>query len=205
MALIKVEKAHDIAVGRPTVTRDDLIRQLTSSDVAERRAAVRELSTMADCPGLLFQHLADEKNNNVRSLIFVELINHKSSAVAGDLLCLLASEDANLRGGAIEALQEMPDEMAPHVESMLVDPDSDVRIGVVAILAALRHPKVPTWLQEVIEHDPHVNVCAAAIDALAEVGEPRAIPALAALARRFPDIAFVQFAVDAARRRILGR
>jgi len=99
----------------------------------------------------------------------------------------------------------MPNELAPHVEGMLVDPDSDVRIGVVAILAALRHPKVPIWLQEVIERDPHVNVCAAAIDALAEVGEPQSLPALAALAERFRDIAFVQFAVEAASRRILGR
>jgi len=205
MALIKADTLPVALVPSPAVTRSDLIGQLRSSDAADRRAAVRGLAAFPDCAGVLYENLTVEQNNSVRSLIFVELINHKSSAVAGDLLCLLASEDANLRGGAIEALQEMPDEMAPHVEAMLVDPDSDVRIGVVAILAALRHPKVPNWLQGVIERDPHVNVCAAAIDALAEVGEPQSIPALAALARRFHDVAFVQFAVDAARRRILGR
>jgi HEAT repeat protein len=118
---------------------------------------------------------------------------------------MLCSEDANLRGGAIEALQEMPEQVAPHIESMLADPDSDVRIGVVAILAALRHPKVPGWLQAVVVTDPHVNVCAAAIDALAEVGEPEVIPDLRALAKRFAEVAFIQFAVDAASRRILGR
>jgi HEAT repeat protein len=205
MALIKVDDAPATLVGTPAMTRGTLIAQLKSSDVADRRAAVRGLAVFPDSTGVLYANLTLEKNTSVRSLIFVELINHKSSSVAADLLCLLASEDANLRGGAIEALQEMPDEMAPHVEAMLADPDSDVRIGVVAILAALRHPKVPIWLQGVIERDPHVNVCAAAIDALAEVGEPQSIPALAALARRFRDVAFVQFAVDAASRRILGR
>ncbi len=205
MALIKAEKVSGQPAGAPAMARDDLMERLKSSDVGERRAAVRGLAAFPDSTVLLYQHLTVEKSNNVRSLVFVELINHKSLSVAGDLLCLLASEDANLRGGAIEALQEMPDEMAPHVEAMLVDSDSDVRLGVVAILAALRHPKVPIWLVEVIECDPHVNVCAAAVDALAEVGEPQSIPALAALARRFRDIAFIQFAVDAASRRILGR
>jgi len=204
MAFIKVGNSA-ASIITPVVARDHLIELLKSPDVSERRAAVRGLAAFPDSMVFLYEHLAVETNNSVRSLVFVELINHKSFAVAGDLLCLLASEDANLRGGAIEALQEMPDEMAPHVEAMLVDPDSDVRIGVVAILAALRHPKVPIWLQEVIERDPHVNVCAAAIDALAEVGEPRSIPALIALAKRFRDIAFIQFAVAAATRRISGR
>jgi hypothetical protein len=55
------------------------------------------------------------------------------------------------------------------------------------------------------DHRPHVNVCAEALDALAEVGEPDAIPALETLADRFPDVAFIKFAVDAAIRRIRGR
>jgi len=64
---------------------------------------------------------------------------------------------------------------------------------------------VPEWLRQVVVTDPHVNVCAAALDALAEVGEPSAIPTLEVLAERFPDVAFIKFAVDAAIRRIRGR
>ena len=118
---------------------------------------------------------------------------------------LLGSEDANLRNGAIEALQQMPDEVAPHVEAMLADPDSDVRIFAVDVLSALPHPMVPEWLRRVVTLDPHVNVCAAALDALAEAGQPEVIPALEELADRFSDVAFIQFAVDAAIRRIRGR
>ena len=109
---------------------------------------------------------------SVRSIILTGLIVNKSPAVVAGLLPLLGSEDANLRNGAIEALQQMPDEVAPHVEAMLADPDSDVRILAVNVLSALPHPMVPEWLRRVVTTDPHVNVCAAALDALAEVGEP---------------------------------
>ena len=118
---------------------------------------------------------------------------------------MLRSEDANLRNGAIEALQQMPDEVAPHVETILAHPDSDVRIFAVDVLSALPHPMVPEWLRRVVTLDPHVNVCAAALDALAEAGQPDVIPALEALADRFPDVAFMRFAADAAIRRIRGR
>ena len=52
---------------------------------------------------------------------------------------------------------------------------------------------------------PSVHLCAAALDALAEAGEPDAIPALEGLAERFWDVAFIRFAVDAAVRRVRGR
>jgi HEAT repeat protein len=149
-------------------------------------------------------HLVGERSLSVRSVIFSGLIANRSPAVVAGLLPLLGSEDANLRNGAIEALQEMPDEVAPHVEAMLADPDDDVRILAVNVVSALPHPMVPEWLRRVVTSDPHVNVCAAALDALAEVGEPEAIPALEALADRFPDVAFIRFAVDAAVRRIQG-
>ena len=48
------------------------------------------------------------------------------------------------------------------------------------------HPEAPLLAAEVVARDPHVNVCAAAVDGLAEVGDGGAIPALEALAERFP-------------------
>ena len=160
---------------------------------------------MPDAVPALCAHLATEQALSVRSIILTGLIVHKSAAVVLGLLPLLGSEDANLRNGAIEALQQMPDEVAPHVEAMLVDPDSDVRIFAVDVLAALPHPMVPEWLRRVVTLDPHVNVCAAALDALSEAGQPEVIPTLEKLADRFAELAFIQFAVDAAVRRIRGR
>lgn len=185
--------------------REQWIADLASEDAPTRRRAARALSTLQDAVPILCRHIVTERNLSVRSIILTGLIVHRSMAAVDGLLPLLGSEDANLRNGAIEALQQMPDEVAPRVESMLADADSDVRIFAIDVLAALPHPMVPTWLRRVVMFDPHVNVCAEALDALTEVGDPDAIPELLALPDRFPDVAFIRFAVDAAVRRILGR
>ena len=185
--------------------REQWVADLASDDSSIRRRAAQALSRMPDAVARICAHLANERSLSVRSIILTGLIVHKSPAVVLGLLPLLGSEDANLRNGAIEALQQMPDEVAPHMEAMLADPNSDVRIFAVDVLSALPHPMVPEWLRRVVTLDPHVNVCAAALDALAEAGQPEVIPALEELADRFPDVAFIQFAVDAAIRRIRGR
>lgn len=185
-------------------SREQWAADLASDDASVRRQAARTLSAMPDAVPMLCTHLANEPNLSVRSIVFTGLIVRSSPAVVEGLLPLLSSDDAGLRNGATEALQEMPDAVAPHVEAMLNDPDSDVRIFAVNVLSALPHPMVPEWLRRVVTLDPHVNVCAAALDALAEAGEPDTIPALEALADRFPDVAFISFAVDAAIRRIRG-
>ena len=185
--------------------QEQWIADLASDDISMRRRAAQALARIPDAVAVLCAHLANEQSLSVRSIILTGLIVHKSPAVVRGLLPLLGSEDANLRNGAIEALQQMPDEVAPHVEAMLADPDSDIRIFAVDVLSALPHPMVPEWLRRVVTLDPHVNVCAAALDALAEAGQPEVIPALEKLADRFSDVAFIQFAVDAAIRRIRGR
>ncbi len=180
------------------------VTDLASPDPAVRRRRIRALLARPGTVAVLSAHLAREQNLSVRSLILTGLIANRSPEVAAALLPLLNSEDANLRCGAIEALQEMPDEVAPHVESLLADPDSDIRIFAVNLVAVLAHPRVPAWLHQVVTTDPHVNVCAAALDALSEVGEPECIPAVQSLLTRFPDVAFITFAVDVAIRRIRG-
>jgi HEAT repeat protein len=185
--------------------QEQWVADLASDDTSMRRRAAQALARMPDTVTMLCAHLANEQNLSVRSIILTGLIVHKSPIVVRRLLPLLGSEDANLRNSAIEALQQMPDEVAPHMEAMLADPNSDVRIFAVHVLSALPHPMVPEWLRRVVTLDRHVNVCAAALDALAEAGQPEVIPALEDLADRFADVAFIQFAVDAAIRRIRGR
>lgn len=200
-AIAQIEEARDDA----PADRERLVAGLASGDTATRRRAARALTAMPDAVAVVCSHFANEHNLSVRSIILTGLIVNKSSAVVDGLLPLLRSEDANLRNSAIEALQQMPDEVAPRVETMLADPDSDVRIFAINVLAALPHPMVPEWLRRVVTLDTHVNVCAAALDALAEVGEPDVIADVEALADRFSDVAFIKFAVDAAVRRIRGR
>ncbi len=96
----------------------------------------------------------------------------------------------------------MPGEIAPYMEALLEDPESDVRIFAVNILSVLPNARAPEWLNKVILEDAHVNVCAAAVDCLAEVGTPASIPALKALRLRFGDQPFMTFAIDAVLKRI---
>ncbi|CAA2156627.1 hypothetical protein MBRA_02071 [Methylobacterium brachiatum] len=177
---------------------------LAAPEAGERRRAARELGAFPEAGPLLCAHLAREPAASVRAVILTTLIRLKSPAVVEGLLPLLRSEDSALRNAAIEALQEMPMEVEPHVADLLADPDSDVRILAVNMLSLLPHPKAPDWLAEVVAREAHINVCAAAIDGLAEIGNERAIAPLQALAARFPEVPFIRFAAAAAIRRIGG-
>lgn len=96
----------------------------------------------------------------------------------------------------------MGDDIVPEIEMLLDDPDSDIRIFAVNIVHSLRSPRAPDIALKVIEADTHVNVCAAAVDVLAEIGRPDMADALRAVAIRFPDQPFLAFAVRAALKRI---
>lgn len=142
---------------------------------------------------------------NVQEIVQVpESIIHvpySASHVLG-VMTLRNREDAALRNEAIEAMKQLPDEVAPIMHELLADPVSDVRIFAVNILESLRHPEVEAWLIEVIEKDPHVNVCAAALDLLSEVGTEAALQALPRLKTRFADEPYIHFAADLALKRI---
>jgi hypothetical protein len=61
---------------------------------------------------------------------------------------------------------------------------------------------VEAWLIAVIERDPHLNVCATAVDLLGEVGADAAREPLARLKARYADEPYIQFAADLALKRI---
>jgi HEAT repeat protein len=116
----------------------------------------------------------------------------------------LRSDDAALRYEAIEALAKMPAAIAPIIRGLLCDPDPDARIFAVNIIESLHHPDVEAWLIQVIENDPHVNVCATAIDLLSEIGTEAALEPLERLNIRFAHEPYIRFAADIALKRIRG-
>lgn len=179
-------------------TATDLRAQLLQGDADARRAAAQALAADPATTALLAQCLAEDTDAGVRDALFGALAQHPGDAVVRAVLPLLRSADAALRNGVIALLQQMPDAVAPHVHRMLDDPSADVRIFTVNILESLRHPAVKDWLAGLLEAEPHVNVCAAAIDVLAEVGDATCIPVLQATKARFADDVFIGFAVDVA-------
>ena len=107
-----------------------------------------------------------------------------------------------MRNEAIETFKQMGSEADPILHSLLADPDPDVRIFVVNTLDSERRPEAEIWLIEVIEHDSHVNVCAAALDLLCEVASEASVDPLIRLKARFASEPYIQFAADLALKRI---
>jgi HEAT repeat protein len=176
--------------------------QLHDPSPAARRWAARDLADCSDSSVALVDRLEREEDRSVREIILTTLTKlGDEEAVAGLVNCL-RSEDASLRNEAIEAMKLLPDEVAPIMGQLLKDPDPDVRIFAVNVLESLRHEEVEKWLREVIEQDAHVNVCAAAVDLLSEIGTLYSLEALKNMMARFPDEPFIRFATDLALKRI---
>lgn len=184
--------------------REGLIEQLADERPVARRRAARELAGDDGAVDALCDALERETDEGCRHAQLTAMLMCAGQRVHERLLPLLRSEDAGLRNGAIEVLQDMPRLAGEYMDNLLADPDSDVRIFAVNILASLAHERVGEWLQQVLRNDDHVNVCAAAVDVLAEVGDADSLAALESVKDRFREEPFMRFAVETAERRISG-
>lgn len=201
MAFVKATAAAP-APPAPTESTDRLFELLAGDDVAERRHAARALSRDPGAAPALAARLEHERDPFVRDAVFGSLVKIGGVQTAGLVGALLRSEDAALRGGAVEALKQMRDDAVPLLDTLLSDSDPDIRILVVEVTRAWPGPIAIPRLLRVIENDPHVNVCGAAVDVVTEVGTKELLPALAALRARFASDQFLIFAVDVACSRI---
>lgn len=180
----------------------DLLASLESDDPAARRWAARDLVNFQDVAASLVNRLKREGDLSVREVILTTLTRLGDSTAVAGLVDCLRSEEAALRNEAIEAMKQLPDEVAPIIHELLADSDPDVRIFAVNILESLCHPDVESWLIEVIETELNVNVCGTALDLLSEVGTDAALEPLARFKARFSDEPYIQFAADLALSRI---
>ena len=163
---------------------------------------MRDLTSHPQAAAALGAQLLVERDAAVREAIFLALGTMASDEAVSALLPLLRSEDARLRNGAIEVLSGLPKVVGPRISALLLDADVDVRIFTVNLLGELRHEQVTQWLQQVLLSDREVNVVAAAIEVMAETGQPEHIDALRETRRRFADDPFIGFAADVAIERI---
>lgn len=204
MALKKTSSSATTATDERSRERDpaSLIAALDDPDPRTRRWAARDLAAQPQACAALVARLPLEHEPSVLEVMLTSLtVIGDHDAITGLTDCL-RSDDPKLRNAAIEAMKQLPEEVAPMMTQLLEDADPDVRIFAVNILESLRHPQVEDWLIRVIGADAHVNVCATAVDLLGEVGSERAVPALHALKERFGDEPYIQFAADLALRRV---
>jgi HEAT repeat protein len=160
---------------------------------------------LPDALPLLTQALSRERVPRVREALFTALARIGSSESAGVALPYLRSDDASQRTAALDALRAMPAAAVGHLPQLLRDTDADVRLLACEIARALPADAASRILGELIEREVSTNVCAAAVDVLAEAGNVASLPVLARCAARFPDDPFLSFAIKVARDQIGSR
>ena len=156
--------------------------------------------TLPDALPLLTEALSKERVPRVREAIFTALAKIGSPDSAAVALPYMRSDDAAERTAALDALRAMPTAAAVHLPRLLKDADPDVRLLACEIARALPADDASRVLGELIEREDNANVCAAAVEVLAETGNVASLPILARCAARFPDDPFLTFAVKIATR-----
>jgi HEAT repeat protein len=184
---------------------DTVRSRLADPDAATRRWAARDAAMMPEASAALAARLREEGEPSVRKVILTSLTRiGDRNAITSLVQCLRCEDDARLRGDAIEAFKALPGAVSEIVTELLGDADSDVRIQAISMLEVVQDPRVEAWLIEIIEHDPVLNVCAAALNLLTEIGTCAASAALTRLQARYPEEPYIRFATDLAFRRIAG-
>lgn len=195
----------DPPAGAPPKTPGQVIADLASGSADRRWAAARSAASEPGGIEALGRALAVEANPRVRDAILTALARTGSAEAVDAVLPHLRSDNASLRTAALDTLRAMPRALAPHLAGLLRDQDSDVRL-LACDLA--RNPAIAgsaDLLCDLLAREPSANVCAAAVEVLAEIGEEGALPALAQCATRFPADPFLAFAVEIATQRILSQ
>jgi HEAT repeat protein len=200
MPLVRKPSPQAATVSPPNMA--NLAVTLSEGSDDERWNAARAAAEAPDGLVMLSEAISRESNPRVREAIFTSLARIRTPQSAEAVLQYLRSDDSNLRTGALDALRAMPDAVAEYIPRLLKDDDVDVRL--LACELARNQPAADAgrMLGEVLATERESNVCAAAIEVLAEAGGPELLPRLAECAARFPNDPFLAFAVKLAGERI---
>jgi HEAT repeat protein len=202
MPLIKGKsiRPSDAATGRDAGQAD--IAAAMSGTVDERWAAARAAANEPAGQDILGRALATETVSRVREAIFTALARIGTPASAAVVVAYVGSDDPEMRTGALDALRAMPEATALHLPALLRDDDPDVRL--LACELARNQPTeiANALLSSLLANETQANVCAAAVEVLAETGDHAILPVLQRCAMRFPDDPFLAFAIGLASDRI---
>lgn len=176
----------------------DVRARLRDPDAEERWSAVRQLGGKPGSAALLAEALAQEGDPRVREAIFTALAQDGGRGAVATIVLFLRSPEAALRTGALDAFATLPEAIANNIAELFADPDPDIRILSCDLARSLPAAEATSHLIALLNRENMVNVCAAAVEVLSEVGTEQAIPALRACAVRFADDSFLLFAVDLA-------
>lgn len=195
-----IRKPQTGTVAPPAIA--DMRAALFAPSAEDRWSAARQLGDQPGHVALLADALAREGDPRVREALFTALARDGGDQAVAAILPFIRSSDAALRTGALDALATLPRAIAAHIENLLADADPDVRILSCDLARSLPTAEATQYLTQLLGRETTVNVCAAAVEVLSEVGDGGALPALHACAARFADDGFLVFAIELAVRRI---
>ena len=190
------------AAGPPKPTAAEVLTRLGSASADERWAAARAAAEVPDSAAALAAALPQESDARVREAMFTSLTRIGTRDSIAGMLPLLRSDNAALRTGALDAMGSSVIATRELLPQLLKDPDVDVRILSCELARSLPSEDASRILAALLAAETEVNVCAAAIEVLAEVGNQTALPALAQCAQRFSQTPFLTFAIQLATDRI---
>ncbi len=168
---------------------------LTRGTDDERWWAARAAAALPGTVPALGEALAREKSPRVREALLTSLARIATPESVRTVLPLLRSDDALVRTEACDALLAMKDAAWPHVAALLQDGDADVRILACGLIRDMPNDTAVRLYCDLLDSEPEANVCAAAVEALAEIGGAEALPALTRCAERFRTTPFLAFSI----------
>ncbi|HEY6516333.1 MAG TPA: HEAT repeat domain-containing protein [Steroidobacteraceae bacterium] len=179
-----------------------VITGLESVNPEERWTAARAAADLPDSASALAAALPQETDSRVREAMLTSLARIGTRASVAGILPMLRSDDAALRTGALDALRTSVIAAHELLPQLLSDPDVDVRILSCELARSLPSEEASRSLCALLDREAEINVCAAAVEVLAEVGNHAALPSLAQCAQRFSQVPFLTFAIKLAADRI---
>ena len=181
---------------------EEITKAISSGTLDERWAAARAAAELPSGVAILDKALATETAPRVREAIFTSLAKVCTPASAAVVAPYVRSDDPEIRTAALDALRAMPEATAPHLAGLLHDADTDVRLLACELVRNQPADVANRLLAALLTSEPEANVCAAAVEVLAEIGDASVLPVLAQCAARFPGDPFLGFAIGMARDRI---
>ncbi len=204
-----VKKSYGEPVASPSAPETDdgqhgAAAALRSASAQARWRAARKLAEFADAVPELARQLSEEPDERVREAILTSLAQINTAESFDAILGYLRVDDAALRTAALDALKLMPDVVGLRLDALLQDPDTDVRVLACDLARVAAPALAQKSLAKVLATEPEINVCAAAIELLAEIGTPEIVPDLQRCADRF-GTPFLHFSVRMAKDQIIAR
>ena len=174
-----------------------------AGDYASGRAALRAALDARSIDALIAL-LVGQTDPLVSETAFTHLARLDGAFPGEALIRLMREGDTALRNGAIETLGSLGERAVDALAPLILDAgaDADARIYALTALALVASSRAAKLALDVALNDADVNICAAAVDVVAESGVRAMAAALDRVAARFPERPFLAFAAGAAQHRL---